>query len=318
MPRIVYLDGYTVNPGDLSWEPLRALGDCILYDRTPPDQVIERARDAEIVLTNKVTLDGPTIRALPRLRCIGVTATGYNIIDVAAAREREIVVTNVPAYGTASVAQMTFALLLELTQHVGHHARAVRDGRWSVSPDFCYWDRPLLELAGLTMGIVGLGQIGREVARMAEAFRMNVIATSRQPGAEAMPGVRIVGMDELFRASDVVSLHCPLTSDTAGLVNAQRLATMKPTALLINTSRGGLVVEQDLADALNAGRIAGAAVDVLSVEPPTMANPLLAARTCYVTPHIAWATQAARRRLLAVAVENVRAFLQGMPINRVG
>jgi glycerate dehydrogenase len=318
MPRIVYLDGYTVNPGDLSWQPLRALGDCVLYDRTPPEQVIERARDAEIVLTNKVTLDGTTIRALPRLRCIGVTATGFNIIDVAAAREREIVVTNVPAYGTASVAQMTFALLLELTQHVGHHARTVREGRWSASPDFCYWDRPLLELAGLTLGIVGLGQIGREVARLAEAFRMKVIATSRQPASDAPLGVRIVGMDELFRTSDVVSLHCPLTPDTAGLVNARRLATMKPTALLINTSRGGLIVEQDLADALNAGRIAGAAVDVLSVEPPTMSNPLLAARNCYVTPHIAWATQAARRRLLAVAVENVRAFLQGMPINRVG
>ena len=318
MPRIVYLDCYTVNPGDLSWEPLRALGDCVLYDRTPANQVIERAADAEIVLANKVVLDGQTIRALPRLRYIGVTATGYNIVDVAAARERNIVVTNVPAYGTASVAQMTFALLLELTQHVGHHARTVREGRWSASPDFCYWDRPLLELAGLTMGIVGLGQIGREVARLAEAFRMNVIATSRGPVAPAQPaGVRIVGLDELFRTSDIVSLHCPLTPETNRLVDARRLATMKPTALLINTSRGGLVVEQDLADALNAGRIAGAAVDVLSVEPPPASNPLLAARNCYVTPHIAWATRAARARLLDVAVENIRAFVRGAPINRV-
>jgi glycerate dehydrogenase len=317
MPRIVFLDCYSVNPGDLSWEPLRALGDCVLYDRTPADQVIERAADAELVLTNKIVLDGPTIRVLPRLRYIGVTATGYNIVDVTAARERSIVVTNVPAYGTASVAQMTFALLLELTQHVGHHARTVREGRWSASPDFCYWDRPLLELAGLTMGIVGLGQIGREVARLAVAFRMNVIATSRRPAAEAPPGVRIVGLDELFRTSDVVSLHCPLTPDAQNLVDARRLATMKPTALLINTSRGGLVVEQDLADALNAGRIAGAGVDVLSVEPPLPANPLLSARKCYVTPHIAWATRAARGRLLEVAVDNIRAFLQGAPINSV-
>lgn len=317
MPRIVYLDCYTVNPGDLSWEPLRALGDCALYDRTPADQVIERAADAEIVLTNKVVLDGATIRALPRLRYIGVTATGYNIVDVAVARERDVIVTNVPAYGTTSVAQMTFALLLELTQHVGHHARTVREGRWTASPDFCYWDRPLLELAGLTMGIVGLGQIGREVARLAQAFRMNVIAASRRPTAETLPGARMVGLDELFQTSDVASLHCPLTPETQNLVDARRLATMKPTALLINTSRGGLVVDRDLADALNAGRIAGAGVDVLSVEPPLSSNPLLSARNCYVTPHIAWATQAARARLLDMAIENIRAFLQDAPINRV-
>lgn len=318
MARIVYLDCHTANPGDLSWEPLRALGDCILYDRTAADQVIERAAGAQLVLTNKVALDGPTIRALPDLRYIGVTATGYNIIDVPAARERNVVVTNVPAYGSASVAQMTFALLLELTHHVGHHARTVREGHWSSSPDFCYWDRPLIELAGLTMGIVGVGQIGREVAKLAGAFGMNVIAASRRPIAEPPAGVRIVEVDELFRTSDVVSLHCPLTPLTQGIVNARRLATMKPTALLINTSRGGLVVERDLADALNTGRIAGAAVDVLSIEPPPSTNPILSARNCYVTPHIAWATRAARARLLDMSVKNVRGFLEGRPVNRVG
>jgi glycerate dehydrogenase len=317
MPRIVYLDCYTANPGDLSWDALRGLGDCVLYDRTPDDEVIDRAADAEIVLTNKAALDGATIRALPRLRYIGVTATGYNIIDLSAARERGIVVTNVPAYSTASVAQMTFALLLELAMHVGHHSRAAREGRWSASPDFCYWDRPLVELAGLTMGIVGLGQIGREVARLAGAFGMNVIAASRQPLMAPPTGLRIVDMDELFRASDVVSLHCPLTPETRNMVDARRLATMKPSALLINTSRGGLVVEQDLADALNTGRIAGTAVDVLSTEPPPGGNPLLSARHCYVTPHIAWATRAARARLLDAAVENVRAYIRGAPINRV-
>jgi glycerate dehydrogenase len=317
MPRIVYLDSYTLNPGDLSWEPLRALGECVFYDRTPDDQVIQRAADAEILLTNKVALGGSTIRSLPRLRYVGVTATGYNIIDVAAAQERKIVVTNVPAYSTRSVAQMTFALLLELTQHVGHHARAVREGRWSSSPDFCFWERPLLELAGMTMGIVGLGQIGRQVAWLAEAFGMRVVAASRQPPHDLPPTIRIVTLDDLFRASDVVSLHCPLTAQTQKMIDASRLSTMKPTALLINTSRGGLVVEQDLADALNAGRIAGAAVDVLSVEPPPASNPLLSARNCYVTPHIAWANRAARTRLLQVTVENVQAFLAGMPVNQV-
>ena len=318
MPRIVYLDSHTVNPGDLSWEPLRALGECVFYDRSADQQVIERAVNAEILLTNKVALDGATIRALPRLQYIGVTATGYNMVDVAAARERNVVVTNVPAYGTHGVAQMTFALLLELAEHVGHHARTVREGRWSASPDFCYWDYPLLELAGMTMGIVGLGQIGREVARLADAIRMKVIATSRQAPSDVPAGVRVVELDELFRTSDVVSLHCPLTPQTQNMINAERLGTMKPTALLINTSRGGLVVEQDLADALNSGRIAGAAVDVLSTEPPPSSNPLLSARNCYVTPHIAWATRAARARLLHVLTENIRAFLAGTPMNRVG
>ncbi|HSU65525.1 MAG TPA: D-2-hydroxyacid dehydrogenase [Tepidisphaeraceae bacterium] len=318
MAQIVYLDCFTVNPGDLDWEPLRALGDCVLYDRTPPEQVIPRAAESRIVLVNKIVLDGPTIRALPQLRYIGVTATGYNIVDVEAAKERNIVVTNVPTYGTRSVVQMTFALLLELTQHVGHHAQTVREGRWSASPDFCCWDRPLIELSGLTMGIVGLGRIGAEVGRVAQAFGMETIAASARGTQHSRAGVKTVSLDELFATSDVVSLHCPLTPETQKLVNAKRLASMKPTALLINTSRGGLVADQDLADALNRGQIAGAAVDVLSQEPPPMTNPLISARNCYVTPHIAWATRAARSRLLQVTVENIRAYLAGTPENRVG
>ena len=318
MAQIVYLDCFTVNPGDLDWEPLRALGDCVLYDRTPPEQVIPRAAESRIVLVNKIVLDGPTIRALPQLRYIGVTATGYNIVDVEAAKERNIVVTNVPTYGTRSVVQMTFALLLELTQHVGHHAQTVREGRWSASPDFCCWDRPLIELSGLTMGIVGLGRIGAEVGRVAQAFGMETIAASARGTQHSRAGVKTVSLDELFATSDVVSLHCPLTPETQKLVNAKRLASMKPTALLINTSRGGLVADQDLADALNRGQIAGAAVDVLSQEPPPMTNPLISARNCYITPHIAWATRAARSRLLQVTVENIRAYLAGTPVNRVG
>jgi glycerate dehydrogenase len=255
---------------------------------------------------------------LPQLRYIGVTATGYNIVDVEAAKERNIVVTNVPTYGTRSVVQMTFALLLELTQHVGHHAQTVREGRWSASPDFCCWDRPLIELSGLTMGIVGLGRIGAEVGRVAQAFGMETIAASARGTQHSRAGVKTVSLDELFATSDVVSLHCPLTPETQKLVNAKRLASMKPTALLINTSRGGLVADQDLADALNRGQIAGAAVDVLSHEPPPMTNPLISARNCYVTPHIAWATRAARSRLLQVTVENIRAYLAGTPENRVG
>src|SRR5438093_7197711 len=307
---IVVLDGYTLNPGDLSWEELQALGACRIYDRTAPEEVVKRAADAGIVLTNKTVITREQIFALPNLSYLGVLATGYNIVDVAAASERNIPVTNVPTYGTRSVAQHTFALLLELTHHAGHHAQTVHDGRWTKCPDFCYWDYPLVELESLSMGIVGLGRIGKSVAELALAFRMNVLATvltSRQ----APPGVQIVELETLFRRSDVVSLHCPLTPETKNLVNAQRLALMKPTAFLLNTSRGPLVDERALADALNCGRIAGAAVDVLSVEPPPADNPLLRAKNCMVTPHIAWATRAARARLMQVAVANIRAFLNG-------
>jgi glycerate dehydrogenase len=317
MARIVVLDSFTLNPGDLSWQSLEALGEVTLHDRTPADQILHRAADAQILLTNKAVLAGGTIRQLSSLRYIGVLATGYNVVDVDAARERGIVVTNVPAYGTPSVAQLVFALLLELTHHVGHHARTVREGRWTSSPDFCYWDFPLIELAGLTFGIAGLGRIGREVAKLADAFGMKVIANVHRPPASVPPYVRLVSLDDLFGQSDVISLHCPLTPETKELVNAQRLEKMKRTGFLINTGRGALVNEQDLAAALNAGRIGGAGLDVLSSEPPAGDNPLLSAKNCYITPHIAWATKAARERLMKTAVENVRAFLAGSPINRV-
>jgi glycerate dehydrogenase len=312
--RIVVLDGFALNPGDLSWEGLESLGPCVIYDRTPPARLAQRAANADILLTNKTHLTSRDIRALPRLKYIGVLATGTNVVDLGAARARGIPVTNVPAYGTKSVAQLTFALLLELTHHVGQHARGTRRGRWTRSSAWSYWEFPLIELAGLTLGIVGYGRIGQAVAKLGAAFGMKVLACN--PNAKAAPRfVRFVKLDTLFRQSDVVSLHCPLTPQTACLVNARRLALMKPTAFLLNTSRGPLVDEKALAKALNSGRIAGAAVDVLSVEPPPASNPLLTARNCLVTPHLAWATRAARSRLMNVAVENVRAFLRGKPQN---
>ena len=314
--RIVVLDGFTLNPGDLSWDELRLLGDCEVHDRSAPADVVKRAADADIVLTNKTVLTREQILALPRLKYIGVLATGCNIVDVAAARERNIPVSNVPTYGTRSVAQHTFALLLELTQHAGHHAQTVRDGRWTKSPDFCYWDYSLVELDGLTLGIVGLGRIGTAVAELALAFRMNVLAAG-STARPSPPGLEFVELETLFRQSDIVSLHCPLTPQTRNLVNAARLALMKPTAFLLNTSRGPLVDEPALASALDSGRIAGAALDVLSVEPPPADNPLLRATNCIVTPHIAWATRAARSRLMQIAVANVRAFLNGKPANVV-
>ena len=308
-PRIVVLDGFTLNPGDLSWDAMRALGECTIHDRTPLTEIVARAGDADIVLTNKCPLDAATIARLPRLRYIGVLATGCNVVDIAAAAARGIPVTNVPGYGTASVAQHVFALLLELAQRAGHHAATVREGRWSAAADFCYWDFPLVELAGLTLGIVGFGEIGRAVAMIARAFGMNVIAATRTPRIE--PCVRFLEMDELFSAADVVTLHCPLTPETQGMVHASRLARMKPGAFLINTGRGPLIVEQDLAEALNAGRLAGAGLDVLSSEPPSRDNPLLTARNCLITPHIAWATRAARARLMDTALANLSAFLGG-------
>jgi len=315
--KIVVLDGYTLNPGDLSWDGLRALGECAVYDRTPPEQVVERARGAEAVLTNKVIIDREKIAQLPEMRYIGVLATGYNIVDTAAARERGIPVTNVPEYGTRSVAQMTFALLLELAQHVGHHAQTVREGRWTKSPDFCYWDYPLVELAGKTMGIVGIGRIGRATAELALAFGMKVLAHDVNTPANLPADIRMTDLETLLRESDVVSLHCPLTAENQGLIDRERLALMKPTAFLINTSRGPLIVARDLADALNADRLAGAGVDVLPVEPPPADNPLFTAKNCLVTPHIAWATGAARARLMDTVVENLRAFLAGKSQNVV-
>ena len=316
--KTVVLDGHTLNPGDLSWEPLTDLGRCEIYERTAPHEIVARAKGATAVLTNKVVLDRETLAQLPGLRYIGTLATGLDAVDLAAARERGITVCNVPKYSTPSVVQMTFALLLELTQRVGHHAGSVRGGNWTKNKDFAYWDFPLVELAGSKMGLIGFGSIAQGVATVAQALGMSVLATRRGDGAAEIPGVALVDMDTLFRESDVLSVHCPLTPETRGLVNAARLARMKPTAFLINTSRGPIINEADLAAALNAGRLAGAGLDVLATEPPAADNPLLAARNCFVTPHMAWATRAARGRLLATVVANLRAFLDGQPQNVAG
>jgi glycerate dehydrogenase len=315
--KIVVLDGYTMNPGDLSWDELKSLGECFIYDRTPKELVVTRAADAEIVLTNKVVLDKEVIESLPRLRYIGVLATGYNVVDVSEAKKRGIVVTNVPDYSTMSVVQLTFALLLELTHHVGLHSESVRRGDWTKSPDFCYWLTPLVEIDGLTMGIIGYGRIGRAVAKVARAFGMDVIAYSRRLKNEGDENARFEEIDKIFETADVVSLHCPLTKETERIVNRERISLMKSTAFLINTGRGGLVDEQALAEALNNGRIAGAAVDVLSTEPPQPSNPLLTAKNCIITPHIGWATKSARERLMKIVVNNIRAFLNGTPVNVV-
>ena len=313
---ICVLDGFTLNPGDLSWDELRQLGPCEISDRTPPVEIIARAANAEIVLTNKVQLNRAIIDALPRLKYIGILATGTNAVDLAAARERNIPVTNVPAYSTRSVAQATIALLLELTNRAGHHAQRVGDGAWTRATDWCFWDSPLIELDGLTIGIIGYGRIGAAVAEIAHALGMNIIAYSRS-SKSAPAFVKLVELETLFRTSDVVSLHCPLTPQTQQLVNAERLAWMKPSAFLLNTSRGPLVDEPALAAALNSGRLAGAGLDVLSVEPPPADNPLLQAKNCLITPHNAWGTRAARTRLLKIAVANIQAFLNGKPQNVV-
>ncbi len=321
--RIVVLDGFTLNPGDLDWNELKALGSCEIYERSRPNEILNRAAGAEILLTNKVELTREHLSQLPALKYIGVLATGINIVELAMARQRGIVVTNVPAYGTKSVAQTTIALLLELTQHAGHHARTVREGRWTASADWCYWDFPLIELDGLTLGVIGLGRIGKAVADLAIAFGMRVIASKSSSVAEpkfpSEGGTSILRfeLESVFRQSDVLSLHCPLTPETRLLVNEERLSWIKPTAFLLNTSRGMLVDEMALADALNSGRLAGAGLDVLSAEPPPAGNPLLTAKNCIITPHLAWATRAARARLMKVAVENVKAFLAGRPQNVV-
>jgi glycerate dehydrogenase len=313
---IVVLDGFTLNPGDLSWNELKEIGHCEIHDRTPAAETLHRATGAEIVLTNKTILSRDHIQALPDLNYIGVLATGTNVVDLAAARERGIPVTNVPAYSTKSVAQATFALLLELAHHTGHHAQTVRDGQWTRCAEWCYWDFPLVELDGLTMGIVGFGRIGRAVAELARAFGMDVLAYSSS-AKTGLSFVRFVDLETLFHESDVLSLHCPLTSQTKSIVSAQRLAAMKPTAFLLNTSRGLLVDEPALAHALNEGIIAGAGLDVLSSEPPPADNPLLRAKNCVITPHNAWGTRAARARLIRIAVENIRAYLTGNPRNVV-
>jgi glycerate dehydrogenase len=310
--KIVVLDGYCLNPGDLSWDGVRAFGETLVFDRTPAGEAAQRAVGAQIVFTNKTALPGEVLRRLPELRYIGVLATGYNIVDVEATRRLGIVVTNIPTYGTASVAQFVFALLLELCHNVGLHADAVRAGEWTRSADWCFTKAPLTELAGMTMGIVGFGRIGRAVGKIADALGMRVAAVdTNRSDAPPYADFRWMEIDELLAEADVVSLHAPLLPETRGMIDARAIARMKPSAFLINTSRGPLVVDRDLADALNAGRLAGAALDVISEEPPAADNPLLTARNCLVTPHIAWATRAARARLMEEAVRNLAAFVAG-------
>jgi glycerate dehydrogenase len=312
---VVVLDGYTLVSDDLNWDGLPFCCSTI-YDRTPEEEIISRSLNADAVLVNKVPLSANAIAQLPKLKYIGVTATGTNIVDLAAATSRNIVVTNVPGYGTQSVAQLVFSHLLNLAQRVGDHAALVRAGRWASSPDWCFWDTPQIELAGLTMGVLGFGAIGREVAKIADAFGMKVIATNRSQ-VEHPDYVQLVDVDTLFRTADVVSLHCPLTPETRQIVNRDRLETMKASAFLINTGRGQLVDEQALADALAANKLAGAGLDVLSVEPPPADHPLVNAPNCFISPHIAWATTSARTRLLEATIENLMVFLAGKPKNVV-
>ena len=315
--KIVVLDGYGLNPGDLSWSGMEALGEFTVYDRTAPSELLERSEGAEVLITNKTLITTENMAELPNLKYIGVLATGYNVVDIDAAKARGIVVTNIPAYSTNSVAQMVFAHVLNITQHVGHYADENAKGRWSSNADFCYWDTNLVELDGKKMGIVGLGNIGKATARIALAFGMEVLAYTSKEQKDLPLGVKKVTLDELFAESDVLSLHCPLTPDTKEMVNANRLRMMKPNAILINTGRGPLVNEQDLADALNEGRIAGAGLDVLSVEPALANNPLLSAKNCFITPHIAWATKEARTRLMDIAVNNLKSYQEGNIINNV-
>ena len=316
--RIVILDAFTTNPGDLDWAPVAALGDLTVHDRTPDEEIVARAAGAEAVLTNKTPLTAATVAALPALKYVGVLATGVNVVDLAAAAAAGVTVTNVPGYSTPGVAQAVFALLLELTNQTGDLSTSARTGRWQACDDFCYWDGELVELEGLTLGIVGYGAIGRRVAGIARALGMRVVAVSRSRSAGTRDeGVEFLSLDDVFRTADVVSLHCPLTPETRQFVNAARLATMKPSAYLLNTARGGLVDEQALADALVAGRITGAGLDVLTQEPPRAGSPLLAAPNCVITPHVAWATRKARVRLIAAAAANLTAFLEGRPQNVV-
>ena len=315
--KIVVLDGYGLNPGDLSWNGMNALGELTVYDRTSPSEMLERSQGAEVLITNKTLITADNMAELPELKYIGVLATGYNVVDIDAAKARGIVVTNIPAYSTASVAQMVFAHILNITQRVGYYADENVKGRWTDSVDFCYWDTNLVELDGKKMGIVGYGNIGKATARIALAFGMEVLAYTSKEQKDLPQGVKKVTLDELFVESDVISLHCPLTPDTKELVNAKRLSMMKSSAILINTGRGPLVNEQDLANALNEGRIAGAGLDVLSVEPSVAGNPLLSAKNCFITPHIAWATKEARTRLMDIAVNNLKSYQEGNVINNV-
>ena len=317
--KIVILDGYTVNPGDLSWDGLRQLGELTVYDRTGKDlqTIVSRIGDAQVVFTNKVPMTEEVFCRCPDLRFVGVLATGYNIIDVQAAKKRNITVCNAPAYSTASVAQTAFALLLELCVGAGHHSAAVHQGRWNTCADFCFWDSPIMELDGKTMGIIGFGSIGKAVGRIATAFGMRVLATGSRPTEEGRAIAEYVDLDTLLANADVISLHCPLFPETEKIINRQTISKMKDGVLILNTGRGPLIDEQALAEALQTGKVGGAGLDVLSVEPPTKKNPLLTAPNCVITPHLAWASLEARRRLIDITTENLRQFLAGTPINKV-
>ena len=315
--KIVVLDGYAANPNDLSWEDMQALGQLVVFDRTAPDQVLERSADADALLTNKVVLSAETLAKLPKLKYIGVLATGYNVVDTVAARRQGIVVTNIPAYSTDSVAQLTFAHILNITNSVAHYADQNRPGRWSASPDFVYWDTPLIELSGKTLGIVGLGNIGMKVATIARTFGMDVFAYTSKNSTDLPIGIQKTTLDGLLAVSDVLSLHCPLNEQTHHLINAETLKKMKRGAILINTGRGPLVDEQAVADDLNDGQLLAYGADVMTQEPPTADNPLLKCQNAYLTPHIAWATYEARQRLMLIATANLQAFIEGKPVNVV-
>ncbi|TJX15817.1 D-2-hydroxyacid dehydrogenase [Tissierella creatinini] len=321
--KIVVLDGYTLNPGDLTWDGLKLFGDLIVYDRTSFDLqdeelIIKRGKDADIIFTNKTPLTRNILEQMPNLKFIGVLATGYNIVDTIAAKERGIVVSNIPSYGTSAVAQMTFGLLLELCNHIGAHNESVCKGEWTNNPDWSYWKYPLIELSDKTMGIIGYGRIGQAVGKIAQAFGLKVLAMSNSPRQELeSENMKYVGLDELLSKSDVISLHCPLVDSTMGIINKDNINKMKKNAILINTARGQLVIEEHLADALNEGRISGAALDVVSSEPIKSDNPLLKAKNCIITPHIAWAPKESRERLMNIAIRNLKAYLDGKPVNVV-
>lgn len=318
--KIVVLDGYTLNPGDLTWEGLQSFGELTVYDRTPvgsTEDIIERIGDAEIVFTNKTPLGRQVFESCGHLRYIGVLATGYNVVDIQAAKERGIAVTNIPSYGTEAVAQFTIAMLLEICSRIGHHDRRVHEGAWQACPDFCFWDMPLMELQGKTIGIVGFGRIGKAVGRLAKAFGMKVLACAGHPNDEGREIGEYVPLEQIFAMSDVISLHCPLNPSTERMICRETIAAMKDGVILLNSSRGPLVVEQDLADALNSGKIYAAALDVVASEPIRDDNPLLSAKNCIITPHIAWAPRESRQRLMDIAVENLRAFLNGEQQNVV-
>ncbi|WLS85175.1 D-2-hydroxyacid dehydrogenase [Lactobacillus apis] len=318
--KIVNLDSYALNPGDLDWSPLKELGDCTFYDRTPvndDNEILKRIGDAEIVLTNKTPLDEHVISTAPNLSYIGVTATGYNVIDTEAATKANIPVTNIPTYGTDAVAQFTFALLLEITSHVGLHNQLVHDGRWSSNPDFTFWAKPLMELQGKTLGLIGFGSIAKKVAEIGHAFSMNIIFYNHRPKTDLPNYVKQVSLEELYQQSDIISLHVPQTPETTEMINQEAISQMKDGVILINTARGGLINEKDVADALNDGKIAAAGVDVVQKEPIPADSPLLSAKNCYITPHIAWAPRETRNRLLGIVVDNLQAFLNGEKLNVV-